>query len=46
MLKKLNQIIGNLNNYKKIIFDCDGVIFDSNKLKEKILKNFNQTRIR
>ena len=38
MLKKLNQIIGNLNNYKKIIFDCDGVIFDSNKLKEKIFK--------
>jgi len=28
-----------LNEYKVLIFDCDGVIFDSNQLKIKAMKN-------
>mgnify|MGYP001296693635 CR=1 FL=1 len=38
MKKKLETVINNFHNYKKIIFDCDGVVFDSNHLKNKIFK--------
>lgn len=38
MRKKLETVINNFYNYKKIIFDCDGVVFDSNYLKNKIFK--------
>lgn len=41
---KVNNIDGkiitkiNINKYDKIIFDCDGVVFDSNNLKTSIFK--------
>ena len=38
MRKKLETVLNNFHNYKKIIFDCDGVVFDSNYLKNKIFK--------
>ena len=35
-----------ISKYKSLIFDCDGVILNSNKIKtdafRKVLKNFNQ----
>lgn len=38
-----------ISDYKVLIFDCDGVIFDTNKLKisafKKILKNYEQPYI-
>jgi len=40
----------NLLNYKNIIFDCDGVILDSNKIKTdafiKLFENYPKSKIR
>ena len=37
--------MNNLNKYKSLIFDCDGVILNSNKIKieafRKVLQKFN-----
>jgi len=38
MKKKIDDIINNFYKYKKIIFDCDGVVFNSNNLKNKIFE--------
>ena len=41
--------MNNLNKYKSLIFDCDGVILNSNKIKtdafRKVLNNFDQNAI-
>ena len=53
MLKKLKKhlkkYIEVMKKYKSLIFDCDGVILNSNKIKteafRKILQKYNQNAV-